>query len=66
VLGLVFSSTKISFDAVNDKVTQESAKLIVLDRASARYGSQTQELRSLLKEDVTTGLGQISSTDPFA
>jgi hypothetical protein len=64
VLGLLISSAKSSYDAVNAKVTQEAASVILLDRVLARYGPQTQEIRSLLKQDVVTGLRQVSSGDP--
>jgi len=64
VLGLLISSAKSSYDAVNAKVTQEASNVILLDRVLARYGPQTQQIRSLLKEDVITGLRQVSSGDP--
>ncbi|WNC95081.1 hypothetical protein RI103_33120 [Paraburkholderia sp. FT54] len=64
VLGLLISSAKSSFDTVNAEVTHEAANVILLDRVLARYGPETQEIRGLLKQTVTTGLQQVASGDP--
>jgi len=52
VLGLLVSSAKNSFDDMSDSVIQSSAKLIMLDRAMARYGPQTQPIRQMLQRSV--------------
>jgi len=49
VLGLLISSAKDSFDAMNNAITEGSAKLIVLDRILAQYGPQTQDIRDHLR-----------------
>jgi len=64
VLGLLISSAKTSFDTVNAEVTHDAANVILLDRALARYGPETQEIRSLLKHAVATGVQKVASGDP--
>ncbi|MBN2512776.1 MAG: DUF4239 domain-containing protein [Sedimentisphaerales bacterium] len=49
VLGLLISSAKDSFDAMNNAITEGSAKLIVLDRILAQYGPPTQDIRDKLR-----------------
>src|SRR5512147_25327 len=49
VLGLLVSSAKGNFDATNDAVTQGGAKVILLDRALARYGPESQPVREELR-----------------
>jgi hypothetical protein len=49
VLGLLISSAKSSYDAVNLGLTQSGAKVIALDRMLAQYGSETKEARHLLR-----------------
>jgi hypothetical protein len=52
VLGLLVNSAKNSFDDMNDSIIQTSAKVIMLDRAMARYGPQTQPIREILQHTV--------------
>lgn len=52
VLGLLVSSAKTSFDDMSTAITQSSAKLIMLDRAMARYGPETQPFRQALRNSV--------------
>ena len=49
VLGLLISSAKSSFDATNTMVTQSGAKIMVMDRTLANYGTEANEARGLLK-----------------
>ena len=56
VLGLLVNSAKNSFDDMSDSLTQSSAKLIMLDRAMARYGPQTQPVRQMLQSSVVAGI----------
>ncbi|MEN6309438.1 MAG: hypothetical protein ABFD91_16950 [Anaerohalosphaeraceae bacterium] len=49
VLGLLISSAKDSFDAMNNAITEGSANLIVLDRILAQYGPPTQDIRDELR-----------------
>lgn len=52
VLGLVTSSAKSSFDSTNTSVKQTAAQILALDRALARYGPETEEIRQALKQAV--------------
>lgn len=52
VLGLVTASTKSSFDAVSTAVKQSGIDILVLDRALARYGPETAEIRQNLKRVI--------------
>jgi hypothetical protein len=49
VLGLLVSSAKGIFDTMSNGIVQGSAKIIVLDRALARYGPETKAAREQLK-----------------
>src|SRR5262245_45958665 len=50
ILGLLVNSAKTNYDAQRNTVIQLSAKISVLDRALAIYGSETNEARSQLRE----------------
>ncbi len=52
VLGLVTASTKSSFDEQNSAVKQTAAELLSLDRALARFGPETAEIRQGLKRAI--------------
>src|SRR5262245_49672335 len=56
VLGLLVSSAKSSFDAMNTGVVQGSAKIIFLDRTLARYGPETKPVREQLKRSIAAGI----------
>jgi len=49
VLGLLVSSAKSSFDTMNNGIVQSGAKVILLDRALARYGPETKAAREQMK-----------------
>ena len=59
VLGLLVSSAKTSFDEMSNAITQSSAKLIMLDRAMAHYGPETQDIRVQLRNSVRKGITTI-------
>jgi hypothetical protein len=59
VLGLLVSSAKGTFDTVGSEITQGAAKIILLDRTLASYGSATQEAREQLHRSVTAGIQAI-------
>jgi hypothetical protein len=59
VLGLLIASVKGSYDTQHDEVTQMSAKVIVLDRALARYGPESRETRDLLLRTVVAAADQV-------
>lgn len=52
VLGLLVSSAKTAFDAINSGVVQGSAKVIYLDRTLARYGPESLPVRNQLKTAI--------------
>lgn len=56
VLGLLISSAKNTFDAVDAAVTNSGAKVILLDRALANYGPETKDIREHLRGTVITGI----------
>lgn len=54
VLGLVTASAKSSFEAVNTMVRTTAIEILTLDRALARYGPDTGEIRSALRDVVAS------------
>jgi hypothetical protein len=52
ILGLLVSSAKSSFDAMNTSLAQNSAKIIQLDYLLAEYGPEAQPLRVELKQEL--------------
>jgi hypothetical protein len=56
VLGLMMSTSKGTLDTMNFELTQDSAKLIVLDQVLADYGPETKPIRDLLRGSVVTVL----------
>jgi hypothetical protein len=59
VLGIVTGSAKSSFDEMDSAVKTVSADLIALDRALARYGTETAALRATLRDGVMERMQQI-------
>ena len=56
VLGLLVASTKGSYDAQKNEVTQMAAKTVFLDRVLANYGSESAESRDLLRRSVGSAI----------
>jgi hypothetical protein len=54
VLGLLVASAKGAFDTRSSQLVQTSANIILLDRTLARYGPETAQARSLLRQTVAT------------
>src|SRR6266446_8592460 len=52
VLGLLVGSAKSSFDATNSAITQNGAKIVLLDRVLAAYGPETKDVREQLRRAV--------------
>jgi len=52
VLGLLVSSAKDTLDTMNRELTQDGAKIILLDRNLANYGPETNEIRALQRNQV--------------
>ena len=59
VLGLVIATAKSSYDTQAAAVKHSAAKVLLLDRALANYGPETQETRDLLKRLVASRLEAI-------
>jgi hypothetical protein len=59
VLGLLVASAKSSFDSQRNGLAQLAANVVVLDRALAHYGPETQEARSMLRDSVNDMLQRI-------
>ena len=63
VLGLLISSAKGSFDAMNSGLLQSGSKVILLDRVMAQYGPETKEIRHQLRRTVASVIDQVWSTE---
>jgi hypothetical protein len=61
VLGLLVSSAKSSFDAVDDSVAQTGAKIIQLDHLLASYGPEAGGLRGRMKATLANRIKAIRS-----
>src|ERR1044072_6214156 len=48
LLGLMIASVKTSFDSIDGALKQTAAQMLALDRALARYGPETSEIRQAL------------------
>jgi hypothetical protein len=59
VLGLLVSSAKGSFDAMNAGIAQTGAKIILLDHVLADYGPETKEVREQLRDSVASVIERI-------
>jgi hypothetical protein len=53
VLGLLVSSAKSSFDAMNTAIASGSAKVGMLDRVLANYGPEANEARQQLRRSIS-------------
>jgi hypothetical protein len=61
LLGLLVASAKSSYDARSNELTQMAANTILLDRLLAHYGSETGEIRGMLKFGVAQWIDQVWS-----
>jgi hypothetical protein len=59
VLGLLTASAKGTFDTMTNELKQTSAKIVLLDRAMARYGPETKDARDFLRVAVASSLKRI-------
>src|SRR5215471_4784042 len=62
VLGLLVSSAKSSFDAMNTAIASAGAKIIMFDRILANYGPEANEVRHQLRETVAGAIDRIWSS----
>jgi len=63
VLGLLVAAAKDAYDKQGSEVTQLSAKILMLDRALAHYGPETQPARTVLKRTVADAIGRMWPSD---
>lgn len=63
ILGLLVSSAKNSFDAMNLSIAQNGAKIIQFDHLLANYGPETKPLRENLKQSLAARVETIWSGD---
>jgi hypothetical protein len=61
LLGLVTASAKSSFDAANTAVKQAAINILALDRALARYGPETDEIRKRIQDMIGVRINAIWS-----
>jgi len=59
VLGLLVSSAKSSFDAMNTGIAQAGAKVMLLDHILADYGPETKDAREQLRQTVASVIERI-------
>jgi len=59
VLGLLVSSAKGSFDAMNARIVQMSAKAIILDRTLAEYGPEAKNAREQVRRSIETTMHKV-------
>jgi hypothetical protein len=52
VLGLLIASAKSTYDTQSTQVTQMTSNIVLLDNLLAEYGSETNEVRNLLRRGV--------------
>jgi Protein of unknown function (DUF4239) len=65
VLGLLTASAKDKYDAQSNEVKQTGADLVLLDRALANYGPETQELRGALRRGLEIRVANWDHQAPF-
>jgi hypothetical protein len=59
VLGLLIASAKGNFDTMNNGLVQAASKVVLLDRLLAPYGSETKEIREMLRQGVASTIGRM-------
>jgi len=63
VLGLLVSSAKGTFDTANAELEGAAAKVVQFDRVLARYGADTQDIRTQLKHNYAEVTKTLASRD---
>ena len=59
VLGLLVSSAKTSFDAMNTGIAQAGAKVLLIDHLLADYGPETKDVREQLRRIIASSIDRI-------
>ncbi len=63
VLSLLVSSAKSAFDRFDDELTQNAARVVMLDRALDEYGPQTSAIRAAIRADYARRIESLFSGD---
>jgi hypothetical protein len=63
VLSLLVASAKSAFDTRSNQLVQAATDIILLDRALARYGPETNEARALLRRSVAATVDRFWPTE---
>jgi hypothetical protein len=58
VLGLLVSSAKASFDAMNAGIAQAGAKVLLADHLLVDYGPETKAVREQLRNIVASSIDE--------
>ncbi len=66
VLSLLVSSAKSSFDRFDDELTQDAARVVMLDRTLDEYGPQADAIRVLIKSGYARRIELLFSSDAAA
>ncbi len=61
VLGLLISAANITYETQSTEIKQLIADVVLLDRTLALYGPETDPVRNLLRQDVSTMADPIGS-----
>ena len=61
VLSLLVASTKTSYDAQREELSQLSSNVVMLDRVLAHYGPEAQPVRERLRQGVAKAIDRIWS-----
>jgi len=61
ILGLLVSSSSSSLERVSDQLLQIAGKVVLLDRALANYGPETNEIRTTIKQIYASELTELFS-----
>lgn len=64
VLGILVGSAKSSFDGANNAITQNSAKLVLVDRALSNFGPAAADVRTRLRANAQKQLVAVWPEEP--
>lgn len=65
VLGILVGSAKNAFDSANTAITQNSAKLVLVDRALSEFGPKAADIRARLRRNAQLQLAAIWPQEPM-
>jgi hypothetical protein len=63
VLGLLVSSAKSNFDRFDDELTQNAARIVMLDRTLNEYGPETSDIRASIKANFAKRMERLFAGD---